>query len=1805
MKKLLLIALCAFFAQGAFCVFPQKEFKKLMNRADSLIDKQRPKSAIAIYDQLLQKMDPQKESADYLWTLLSKYKVELENHFRGEDSVLYSLDSLKRCYKIPFRNLIAIAEIETYFELMDNAPRAHIYRTVCDSIPRAEWCLENYYEKIRHLVSEVLSDSDELSRLSSKVVGPYVTENCVEDLNLTALEALGNRISRLEYWNHLFKEETRETIEKKYIQYGCKESLLLLKMESSNFYHEKEAQALMNEAKGTKVEHLIKRRYASTLISMEEYDLAYELLTQDKKLSSDPIVKRMINRINKEAIMWDGQHYFNDPMEPYPNQEWVLYFFVRNCNAVKFDLYLLPKTFNKEERKEIKINKEFKLIKNWKQSFPPSNGKDSRKVALLMPPLPLGDYALQIGTKDENFWILFRTSSMALLTKDDLITVVDRHTGKPITNIPVCNETHRDTTDKMGCVRLPYNQEKQKITIQRGEEIFEQELYANDDEAEEESSFDTHFFTEAPLYKPGDTVRFKGIVHKSDCVLPNKKIKIDLFSYKTILRTYDLVSDDYGSVSGEFVIPQDYSINYLIFDFGVRDYIVKIQNYQTSQIEILMEHDIKAKRGDSIFIRGKVSTTNGFKVPNAKVTCTLYQRQIAEVSTNEDGFFTIGLPGDTRMIFSSYEIVATASTGHTCRKWCSISPKKEKIIYFTINASSSPAEINSRSGVPTIRMMDEDWATVKKHPFNVKIHTSNLPYRYPHRQQMPLNIEKNNVTAEMLKNKGAQWVDELSETEGSLIFDRDFESSESANAAIAEVLTDVGNYTITCCSKENKDWNRKEDWSAISSTSKESIPCDGIYLHPERNSYLPGEEFALILGSGVENLTVYLYKVVKNQGTPLGMYDVGNEQKRITISLSEDEKGEVGLYAFAMKENRVYDAFLTIPMSEENRQLTVTVETFRDKIEVGSQESWNVRVTDAQGRGTKAQLLAYMYNRMIIDSGETSFNRIVRKKFQLPMQFTFIVKNCLYRNGVCKNGFNYYDSFAPHSVYTPFSLNYDFSAITAMSRCFQSRNWIKSIFTPDEDRDTPTYWEFSTGIPSNGEHGDNEVGDKIVGAEKKKSPRRNFSDGGLFLPHIVTDDDGRAIINFIAPENITEWNVGIVAHTKEMKSGDLKFKITTSKNLIVTINKPRFIRETDEVEISARIDNLTDQEMECGTDLLIDDLKSGSKRVKIKANDSEMVSWRIKPQTKNDFFYCTIMASDKQHSDGERIVVPYLSNRTLVTETAAMVVDKGEKKKFNLKIPKSGRENYQVKLEVITNPQWLVLEQLPMVAYGANYNITSNLFYECAARYMASYVEKLMPNAVKSLLEGEKSGSSSQSLINKNEDVKQILFEHTQWRIYDRSTSDCSKRFLDFYDHDHLQKRADRELNLLFGEFFYNDSFVWSKDKKGYDQYSSLLVATGIGKLRALGAMTYLPKKQENLVSKLDKAFDVLTDDLSDEEVSYLYMRSFYPDMKPTQNMRAICAKLRETWTRRSLQLQGMSAVVLHKNGDKEGAEAILKSLLERKQEGKDGSIFWEEKWGNSWLTRPIETHALIVEFLTLTGKDLYGREIKGVEKWLIMNKKANSWGSLSATLEACYALLIGAKREEAVYANGTIKVNGKKEVIRQDYTQMIFDGGQITPAHGKLTVENNASDFMVATIYYQYMEDRDKVQSSSSELEIKRSIFPKDTIQLGDRRIIRLVITAKQEMDFVHVRDFRPMSLEPIMSNASHCFVGNHAVQMMIKNCTTEFFIPRLKKGTHVIEYEVVATYRGDFTAGYAEVQSLYAPEMKATSAGSRVTVQ
>ncbi len=89
-------------------------------------------------------------------------------------------------------------------------------------------------------------------------------------------------------------------------------------------------------------------------------------------------------------------------------------------------------------------------------------------------------------------------------------------------------------------------------------------------------------------------------------------------------------------------------------------------------------------------------------------------------------------------------------------------------------------------------------------------------------------------------------------------------------------------------------------------------------------------------------------------------------------------------------------------------------------------------------------------------------------------------------------------------------------------------------------------------------------------------PRREMPEAGRWLPAVVTDATGKAVVEIPMPETTTQWRLTARACTVETLVGQATANVITRKDFFVAIKVPQILQEGDKVRVLARVHNLTD-----------------------------------------------------------------------------------------------------------------------------------------------------------------------------------------------------------------------------------------------------------------------------------------------------------------------------------------------------------------------------------------------------------------------------------------------------------------------------------------------------------------------------------------------------------------------------------------------------------------------------------------------------
>lgn len=133
------------------------------------------------------------------------------------------------------------------------------------------------------------------------------------------------------------------------------------------------------------------------------------------------------------------------------------------------------------------------------------------------------------------------------------------------------------------------------------------------------------------------------------------------------------------------------------------------------------------------------------------------------------------------------------------------------------------------------------------------------------------------------------------------------------------------------------------------------------------------------------------------------------------------------------------------------------------------------------------------------------------------------------------------------------------------------------------------------------------------GGDGEEKARGTFKDTAYWNPRIVTDDNGRATVSFVLPDNLTTWKIVAIAHTPATLVGAVDSEILETKHVILRPVRPRFAVHGDRATLATIVHNGTEQEQEFTVTLSGKGFDGGREpqKVRIPAEGQEKVTFPV------------------------------------------------------------------------------------------------------------------------------------------------------------------------------------------------------------------------------------------------------------------------------------------------------------------------------------------------------------------------------------------------------------------------------------------------------------------------------------------------------------------------------------------------------------------------------------------------------------------
>jgi alpha-2-macroglobulin len=1294
----------------------------------------------------------------------------------------------------------------------------------------------------------------------------------------------------------------------------------------------------------------------------------------------------------------------------------------------------------------------------------------------------------------------------------------------------------------------------------------------------------TYIYTDKPLYRPGQTVYFKGVVRNDrdlNYTLPGEKLDkvvISVRNYEKEIYTTELSLNEFGSFDGEFELSVGTTLgSYFIsardpetdesigsVDFSVAEYRkpeflvdVSVEPNQvtlgdkfTATIESayysgggLVDAPIYYSLHSSpysFYPGGDFRKFNFTDVVNAYyggASTEEFNREISEghAFTDEEGKYEVEIPADSRSVTESQLIDLDVSVFDVAGN--------EVAAHTSVVAHSSKvyAGVDSVSYVGTageeqffdLAAVNWDGEAVAGQTLTARVYKLEW-----------YSVRKEDASGVL------HW--EYSKREIPATDSVTVVSDEDGLARISFVPEVGGTYFARVSTLDDR--GRQSVSSAMMWVSSwEYIPWkqsdDRTFeLVTNQDSYQPGEEAEILIASPYQGDAYALITLERGLIRSQEVILLEDNSTIYKVPITKDMAPTVYVSVLVVKgvdEFNPYPDFkmsmATLDVSTEKQQLTVNLEMDKEQAGPGDEVTYDVEVLDAEGEPAEAE----------VSLGLTDLSVLVLADSNAPSML------------------NYFYNQRALSVQTSASITKNVEAYNA-----ELSETVTEGLTAG-----------SGGGKGGGEYG-------------VESVRQNFPDTPFWLPDAITDEDGKTSVTVTLPDNLTTWRMDTRAITKETEVGSNLVDIISTKPLLVRPQTPRFFVIGDELTIGTAVHNNSEDDLEVTVSIEasgVDVLDDVAQMVAIPAHQQVFVTWQVSVPMESERADFVFRAVSDEYSDASLPTLGTLDNQGIpvyryeVPETVSTSgsLSDGGMRTETIQMPQT--------MDVQNGQLDITIEPSLLVGMQAGLDYLESYPYECNEQTVSRFLPNIL--TYQAMKEAGMEDAELEANLEREVNLAVQRLDSAQrsdggWGWWPGST----------------QSNAMVSAYVMFG--------LWQAQEAGYD-VDDEMIANG---------QDYLLYTIEDY--SMDK--DVYHSYKVNRMTFMVYVMSMMD-----QPVVSYAVQLADNWKYLSLESQAYLAITLHNINEEDSRIATLKNAIVDEVILSASGAHWEES-SNDYYNWGTDTRSTAVILDAMIRLDPQNPITANAVRWLMRNRNNGHWASTQETAWTLLSLtnwmrVSGDLTADYEYA---IKLNGEKldsgavdQTSLEEIRTLQVDVNEFMQEElNRLTVARTAGD---GNLYYTADLDVylpvDDVEALDQGVIVSRSYYQQDDLETavtqanqGDILVAQITIVLPQSSHYLLVEDMLPAGMEAIDTslNTSRSYYGDlgmsserywwrwyfdHTELRDEKVALTAEYLPA---GTYTYTYLVRASFPGTYNVIPTVAQEFYFPDVYGRGDGSQFVI-
>lgn len=1547
----------------------------------------------------------------------------------------------------------------------------------------------------------------------------------------------------------------------------------------------------------------------------EEFDKAHEIAEQCAvfEIKNNACLSLKENLERPSAYITGGV-----PQNYKPNTAMPVKFKANNLKQVNFKLYKLSL---KQMQEGVRDFKTLKPFKTYTQNLTYDKPYTPKEFDFELPALQRGFYALTLNYEGENYPsnYNFNITDLALLAtsylntdnlqilnyKDSSINfyALSAHNGQPLAASISGDKLSTVQTNQAGQVNIKANQNLRNI-VAKYKENYALINYLYPQHYSKPNPVQIYINTDRSIYKPGEEVQIvvNAIENKDNKYFTyqgKEKLNIQIrnASRKEIAKD-TLTLDNFGQAVYTFKVPQDTMLG----NFSINAKLGNNNGYGSFQVEEFKQPEFTLNLtvpdttyafNTSVTINGKASYYSGEALANAKVVFTISKQRFypccyrwnnfdfedespvyMETVTDKNGDFKVTFKPKSKkaknVLPARYLIKAdvTGSNGHTITGETNLYVANQK--YFFGIEKSKGFFLNDTENTLTLKMQN---AAGK-----------------PQKGKAVFEI----FEAKLKDNKNISYYQENYDLAKTPLFTIELEFSGNEITQKLPALKE-GFYGA----KLSAYGDESEVFIfPVFNSKNPNLAVEGSIALLENKKYIFGENAKILLGAskakGPKYVEIYkngfFVKRIKLSSQPLQI---------LTLPILPEYQGGISLRWLGVYDYESFGGTLNIEVPYLGKDVDVKINA-PENLEPGKNAELNL-TANLDGKPlqqARAMLIVY----------DKALDYYKKHNFNLPMFYTQKFGSGNIASSLQSNNRIYYETAS-------------LGVTRARASGMKSVNFAASFdgAAMEESAAAPMLAK-NAAVQDMGEVRNNE----------NNAVRSDFAPTAYFNPRADLKD-GKANFTFKMPDSLTEWTAAAIVFSKTLQTGKTQVNFKTSKDLILRLETPTFLRQNDEIFIKTLVKNNTKKTLQGEVSLTLNlngqivENAFTNKQVSLKANEEKALIWRYKAP--KELGEITLAAAIRSGDliDGETRTLPLLTSVQYLPNSKTIALKEGVNT-FELAPVKEGE---------ILNAAHLTLDTSLLVPIVSAMPMLSEQTFKTATSTIDRYLPLAIINQLNNTNAGFKKAISQISRKTKtevwNKQTSEILLKDTElspW--YNLSKGGCeSDNLINIFDSSTVAKK-EKEYTADLKRYQNSDGgFAWIKGGKS-SLYVTLYIVDRLAQASYFGVKPPMAVTQSALkyLHSEYKKFDFSKPYYPFEAIYYAYVISAFDKTLLVKETRQEVQTLADYIDGQKEILaplgQVYMAVIYHRLGNTQKAKKYISMLFETAKENDiTGTSFAMEERSWQWFKDDLTLHAEALRMLLEI--DPNSPRIDGLIKWIIFNKKATMWGSTTSAAKAVYSLLDAIKTWGVLSQTKHYDIAWNGQNYQLDFGPLTKENKTVFSVYApqanneslKAEITQNTTINQgkkpaktlpsFATLSNLIISDLPQEASPKGILNITKAYYlikentvrplrENETIKVGDKIEVRLTIKAEHNFDFVMIQDKKPAAFDTEKLLSGWVWDGLTRYEDL-QLAQTNFFMDYVPVGTYELKYVLRPTASGVFNVGSSVMQSMFAPEVSAHS--------